>query len=306
MEYFPSHIPSDLAKLDNFIANQESQYNLKKGTNAQIIWQNSTRRVTDKAIVYLHGFRASHPEGHPVHKTIAREFGYNLFLSRTKEHGINSDYPLLHLTEKKMLESAKFALEVGRRLGNKVILMGTSTGASLALYLASKAKYQQHISSLVLYSPLIDFHGISSGLLTNRWSRKLLSIVPGKKYLIKSKKSTYAEDKIWNKEYALAGALQLGAFVQHHMTPSLFRKVTHPVFVGYYYKNIDEQDTVISVNAIKKMVDFLGTRTNKLTISNFPDAKNHVICSSLLSKSVDSVIDNTRKFLKRIDSHTHS
>lgn len=306
MDLSSSHIPSDFTKLDAFIEKRESQYNLKEGTNAQIIWNNTTPQKTQKAIVYLHGFRASHPEGDPVHKAIAQEFRYNLFLSRMEEHGIKSDYPLLHLTEEKMLESAKFAFEVGKRLGDEVILMGTSTGASLALYLASQSQYKPYISSLVLYSPLIDFYGISSKLLTNKWSRKLLSVAPGKKYLITSKESTFAMDKIWNKKYALAGALQLGAFVEHYMTPALFHKVTQPVFVGYYYKNKNEQDTVVSVRAIKKMTTFLESRTEKLDISNFPEAKSHVICSSLLSTSVDSVIGNTHKFLKSIDSHTNS
>ena len=306
MAFSTSHIPQNPEKLDYFLDKREYQYDLKNGTNAHIVWNNSTTQVTKKSIVYLHGFRASHPEGDPVHKTVAKKFGYNLFLSRMAEHGVKSDYPLLNLTEEKMLQSARFALEMGKRIGNEVILMGTSTGASLALYLASREKYKGDISSLVLYSPLIDFYGTSSPLLTNRWSRKLLSVIPGKKHLIKSTESTFEEDKIWNKEYALAGALELGKFVEHFMTASLFQEVTQPTFVGYYYKNKKEQDKVVSVKAIKKMINYLGTRTNQLTISNFPDGKNHVICSGLLSKSVTDVIDNTNKFLKRFGSHRNS
>lgn len=298
-----SQIPSDIYKLDNFLNKRESQFDLKEGTSAQIIWNSSEPQQTEYAIVYLHGFRASHPEGDPVHKTIAKTFGCNLFLSRMEEHGIKSDYPLLNLTEEKMLRSARFAFEIGRRIGKKVILMGTSTGGSLALKLASKSKYKKAISSLILYSPLIDFYGISAKFLTNTLIRKVLTIIPGKKHLITTKNTTFAEDKIWNKRYALAGALELGTFVERHMTPALFKKVSHPAFIGYYYKNKDEQDTVVSVPAIKEMVQHLGTRTELLHISNFPKANNHVICNSLISKSVDNVIDNTGSFLKDVVSH---
>ena len=303
MENRFSLIPSDLHQLDDYLDNRESRHDLKDGTKAQIVWNSKEQRQTEYAIVYLHGFRASHPEGDPVHKTVAETFGYNLFLSRMEEHGIKSEYPLLHLTEEKMLRSARFALEIGRRIGKKIILMGTSTGGSLALYLASKPEYQQDIASLILYSPLIDFYGMSAKFLTNKLSRKILTIIPGKKHLITTKNTTFAEDRIWNKRYALAGALELGAFVENKMKTSLFKKVSHPTFVGYYYKNRAEQDTVVSVSAIKKMVQNLSTRTELLHISNFPEANSHVICSSLVSKSAKNVTDNTCKFLKSVAPH---
>lgn len=302
-----SDIPDDTTKLDAFIKARESQFDLKEGTQAQIIWNGTDKqRKTKLSIVYLHGFRASHPEGNPVHKTIAQSFGYNLYLSRMEEHGIKTQYPLLNLTEEKMLQSARFAIEIGKRLGEKVILMGTSTGASLALYLASQTAYRECISSLILYSPLIRFYGISNNILANTLGRKILQFIPGNKYLITSKNSTYAEDQIWNKNYAMAGAIALGSFVEHQMKNSLFEKVDHPAFVGYYYKNKHEQDKVVSVRAIKKMIQNIGTRTDLLKITNFPDAKSHVICNSLLSKAVNDVIGNTKKFLKMLGSHEHS
>lgn len=302
-----SNIPTEPIALNNYVHKHESRHNLKEGTRAQIVWNNEqTPQKTKQALVYLHGFRASHPEGNPVHKTIAKHFGYNLYLSRMEEHGVKASYPLLNLTEKKMLQSAIFAIEIGKRLGEKVTLMGTSTGASLALYLASKPQYQPHISSLILYSPLIEFYGISNHFLTNNLGRKILQFIPGNKYLITSPNSTYAEDRIWNKSYATAGAIALGAFVEHHMKESLFQKVTHPTFVGYYYKNRREQDKVVSVSAIKKLIENIGTRTELLETANFPQARTHVICNSLLSKSVNDVIGNTKKFLKMVGSHENS
>ena len=302
-----SEIPEDPVKLDAFLEEREAAYDLKPGTEAKIAWQpDGERRQTEYAIVYLHGFRASHPEVDPVHRTIAEKFGYNLFLSRMEEHGIDNDYPLLDLTVEKMLQSARFAFEVGKRIGKKVILMGTSTGGSLALWLASREPYKSRISSLILYSPLIRFYGLKGKLLMNAASRGMLRIVPGKNYLIKTKGMTYAEERIWNKAYALKGALELGSFIQQYMQESLFSDVHVPTFTGYYYKNSEEQDTVVSVSAIKKMTKKLGLRTEQAQITNFPEAKNHVICNSLLSKAVPNVIVNTERFLKKHGSHATS
>ncbi|WP_138431300.1 alpha/beta hydrolase [Fodinibius saliphilus] len=299
-----SEIPDTLSKLDGFLKNHESAYDLKPGTEAQIIWANPSKvQQTEYAIVYLHGFRASHPEGDPVHKAIAQKTGCNLYLSRLAEHGIKSEHPLINLTEESLLQSAKFSFEIGKRIGKKIILMGTSTGGSLALYLASQEMLKKRISSLILYSPLIQFFGIKQQLLTNTSVRKFLALIPGKKHLITNSNSTYAEDRIWNKKYALGGALSLGAFVQHNMQKKLFKRIDHPVFVGYYFKNKNEQDTVVSVKAIKKMIKHLDSRTELTRTVNFPDAKSHVICSSLLSKSVGDVIDDTYQFLKDVGTH---
>jgi esterase/lipase len=301
------HIPYELSQLDNYLAERESAYDLKEGAEAKIIWNSESGvEKTDYSVVYLHGFRASHPEGDPVHRKIADSFGYNLYLSRLEEHGIHTQYPLLHLTEKKLVRSARFAFEMGRRIGHKVILMGTSTGGSLALWLASQNEFKEKISSLILYSPLIRFYGIKEKLLTNSLSRKLLHIMPGKKHLIKTKGTTFAEDRIWNKEYAMQGALALGAFVEHNMQDNLFSNVTSPVFIGYYYKNKREHDQVVSVPAIREMTKKLGTRTKFVHSTNFPEAKNHVICSSLLSKAVSNVIQGTTNFLKDVGPQVSS
>lgn len=297
-----SEIPSDLYKLDNYLDKQESQYDLKEGTKAQIIWNSPEPKQTEYAIIYLHGFRATHPEGDPTHRKVADHFGYNLFLSRLEEHGINSDFPLLHLTEKKLLDSARFAFEIGKKIGKKIIMMGTSTGASLALWLASQSIYKDKISALILYSPLIRFYGINQYLLLNSFTRNSLELVLGEKYLIKEKNSSCAEDRIWHNTYTLKAALTLGAFVEHHMQDETFSNVECPVFTGYYYKNRHNQDNVVSVSAIKEMVSELTLQSELITTTNFPEANTHVICSSLLSNCVGKVITETINFLKNIGS----
>ncbi|MEI9959446.1 MAG: alpha/beta hydrolase [Ferruginibacter sp.] len=98
-------------------------------------------------------FSASQEEGNPVHRDIAKTFGCNLYLSRLAEHGIDTTEQLLNLTADNYWESAKQAFAIGKQLGNKVILMGTSTGGTQAIQLA--AAYPNDIAGLILYSPNI-------------------------------------------------------------------------------------------------------------------------------------------------------
>lgn len=300
----PTDIPDGLSDLDDFLAWRESSDDLKPGAEAQIVWQPEKRdQQTEYAVIYLHGFRASHPEGNPVHRKIADFLGANLFLSRLQEHGIKSDLPLQNLTEEKLLASARFALAIGKKIGKKIWIMGTSTGGALALYLAAQPSFRKNIAGLILYSPLIRFFGIKEKLLQYSLSRKILSCVPGKTYRMEVPHTTFAEDKIWNSTYALQGALALGAFVDHQMHSELFERIDCPVFTGYYYKNRHEQDDVVSVHAIRDMATQLNGKTQ---LTNFPHAQTHVICSSLVSKSVQEVIQETRNFLQSVGLHQNN
>src|SRR5882672_2637620 len=131
-------VPSDANSLESFVRNMESQHKLKPDNEARIVWANdSLKQKTEYAIAYLHGFSASQEEANPIHTNIAKEFGCNIYLSRLAEHGIDTADALINLTPEKYWESAKQALAIGKQLGNKVILMGTSTGGTNALQLAA-------------------------------------------------------------------------------------------------------------------------------------------------------------------------
>src|SRR5699024_7878414 len=284
-----STLPDDLLELDGYIDRNESIHNLKPHTEAKIAWHHSKEpRQTDLSIVYLHGFKASHPEGHPVHRNIAKSLEANLYLSRLQEHGLVSACPLQHLTEQKLIQSARHAIAIGQKIGHKTVLMGTSTGGSLALYLAAQPELRKSIAAVILYAPLIRLYGLNDLLLKYKSLRNLFSHIPGKSYPLRSKGISEAGERIWNKSYALQGALALGEFINRYMQPDLFSEISAPVFTGYYYKNNQKQDRVISVNAIKWMIPHLGTPSANIYTEVFPEAGSHVICSPITSRAVSN------------------
>src|SRR6478752_4166595 len=73
-------VPSGADALVSYVANEEAAHKLKKDNEARIIWFNDTlKEVTPYSIVYLHGFSASQEEGDPVHRSIAKQYGCNLY-----------------------------------------------------------------------------------------------------------------------------------------------------------------------------------------------------------------------------------
>src|SRR6478736_5148107 len=163
-------VPQQPVELENYIANEESKHLIKADNEARIIWNDSTKKKTPYSVVYLHGFSASYKEGDPVHKTFAKDFGCNLYLPRLADHGIDTTDQLLQFTPDRLWESSKEALAIGKAIGEKVIVMSTSTGGTMALILA--AEYPQDVYALINMSPNIAINDAAARLLNDPWDFK--------------------------------------------------------------------------------------------------------------------------------------
>jgi pimeloyl-ACP methyl ester carboxylesterase len=288
----PIVVPSEAAALEDYVASNEAQHKIKPDNEARIVWHDSTKQKTEYAIVYLHGFSASQIEGDPVHRTFAKDFGCNLYLSRLADHGVDTTETLLLFTADRLWESAKQALAMGKQLGNKVILVSTSTGGTLALMLA--AYYPDDVYALINMSPNIAINDPAAFLLNDPWGLQIARTVLGGKYRITGASEEHA--KFWNKKYRLESLVQLEELIETTMTKDLFRKVTQPSLTLYYYKNEQEQDPEVKVSAMLKMNDQLATPDNLKETIAFPNAGVHVIGCSLTSKDVEGVYAAMKKF----------
>lgn len=285
------------SSLDSFIAKHEASFPVKPDNEARIIWSDSLKQSpTEYAIVYLHGFTASPMEGDPVHRNLAKRFGCNLYLARLSEHGLVQQEQLQNLTADSYWESAKFALAVGRKIGKKVILMGTSTGGTQAIQLAST--YPNLVDGLILYSPNIEINDPNAWLLNNPWGLQIARLVKQGNYLNPpDERPIYA--KYWNKPYRMEAAVALQEMLETTMNKEAFEKIKQPLLLLYYYKNEKEQDPVVKVSAMLKMFDEIATPSSKKQKIAIPEAGNHVIASPIKSNAYKQVEDYTASFLSQ-------
>jgi len=286
-------IPDDV---ENYISKKESLHHLKKNNEARIVWANdSLKSITEYAIVYLHGFSASQEEGNPVHRNVAKYFSCNLYLSRLAEHGIDTTDQLINLTSDNYWESAKEALFIGKKLGKKVILMGTSTGGTQALQLA--AAYPNDVAAIILYSPNIEINDPNAYLLNNPWGLQIARLVKGGKL-------NYPADTrpiysaYWNRPYRLEAVVNLEEMIETSVTKETLNAVKQPVLMLYYFKDEFHQDNVVRVDAMKKMFVSLSTPSNMKEEMAIPNAGHHVLGSPILSKDIMTVEKETIRFLK--------
>ena len=192
-------------------------HNIKPNNEARIIWIDSSRQKTPYSVVYLHGFSASQTEGDPTHRRFAKAFGCNLFLSRLADHGVDTTEALLQFTPDRVWESAKEALAVGKKIGDKVILLSTSTGGTLALMLA--AEYPDDVFALISLSPNIAINDGAAFILNDPWGLQIARMVMGGDYRVTDANEEHA--KYWNKKYRLESLTQLEELVESSMSKNL-------------------------------------------------------------------------------------
>ena len=148
-----------------------------------------------------------------------------------------------------------------------------------------------------MYSPCIKIYDDNAEILDNHWGLELGKAVSGS-YVRDFAATNPRHAKYWCQHYHLNGVVALQNFLTNAMNSETFAKIKCPAFMGYYYKNEEEQDKVVSVPAMLKMFDELGS-TNKQKVA-FPNAGNHVLASPILSRDVESVQRETEKFLDRV------
>jgi esterase/lipase len=292
-------LPGGIANTEEYINLKESGFNIRKDNHSRIIWANdSIKDRTAYCLLYLHGFSASWYEGYPSHVEFARYFGMNAYFPRLASHGLETDDPLIDMTPDNLWESAKEALMAAQNLGRKVIIMGTSTGGTLALKLA--ADFPEYVDAIILYSPNIRINNNAAFILPKPWGLQIGRLVSGGKYITTGDDIHSADCQYWYCRYRMEGVVYLQQLMELTMNEETFSQVSVPVFLGYYYKDAKNQDQRVRVDAMLDMFEQLGTIPEEKVKVAFPEANAHVIASELHSGAVKEVIKETISFGENI------
>ncbi|MFM8437060.1 MAG: alpha/beta hydrolase [Candidatus Kapaibacterium sp.] len=280
-------VPSDAASLEREVNAREHVLPLKPEVAARIVWADSARAMTDVAIVYLHGFSGTWHDGSPAVQEVARRLGANLYLARLHGHGLNVPEPLLDYSPDSVYADAVRALAIGKRLGHRVVVIGTSTGATLGLMLA--ARFPQDVASVINWSPNIRLHHPLSFLSNNPWGLALTRAVVGGDYRETSMPNP-ERAKYWYMKYRIEGIVQLQELLESSMTAETFAAVKQPVLTMCWYRNEADQDSLVSVDAMRSMHAQLGS-SKKMFIPL--DAAAHEIGYGTESKAVAEVVERS-------------
>lgn len=268
----PIDLPWDL---DVYLATSEAQLpDLVPGTEKTIIWAGRPGQQTELAVVSLHGFSASRQETAPLADRVAAALGANLFYTRFRGHGRSGD-ALAEASVNDWLNDAWEAYQIGRRLGQRVLLIGTSNGGSAASWLAAQPGMED-LFGLVLISPNFGPRDPLSQVLTWPWAGVLTKMLVGDEYGFTP--SSEAHARYWTHRYPSRALLPMMGMVKLARTADL-SKITQPLLILY-----SPDDQVVNPKQIGAAFARFGSRPKMLlAVEESSDAKHHVLAGEILA-----------------------
>jgi esterase/lipase len=215
--------PATLTGLEKQINDSEKEVKgLRPDNEARIIWADTSKKEKTKiAFLYLHGFSASWAEGEPVHRDIAKKYNANLYLARLAEHGIEKgDSTMIALTADNYEASAENALTIAEKLGDEVVVIGTSAGGALTLFLASR---HPEIKAIILYSPCVKLYDATAMILDKPWGLQIARLASGGKEK-KFESESENHSKYWQLHYRIEALVALENLLSNTMTLDNFSR----------------------------------------------------------------------------------
>jgi esterase/lipase len=284
-------IPGDV---DAYLAQREAlvaaEFGVVDDAEKHITWIAEPGIRSEYVLVYLHGFSATRQEIAPVPELVAKALGANLFETRLTGHGRKRD-GLVNVTAEAWMEDGAEALAIAKRLGEKIILMGVSTGVTLAIALARHPDFAS-VDSLVLISPNFGPAGGGSGITTGPYGPQLTRMILGK-----SRSWTPANDlqgKYWTTAYPTASIVEMMRLVD--LAQRLTPETPTPKAMLVY----SPKDDVVSVEKLLLAFDALPAKRKEVYKIDEPESLSpHVLTGDILAPGTSAgVAERISAFLQ--------
>jgi len=284
--------PTLATDIDAYLGSVEAGVpDLRPGDDREVVWLDPTRTErTPISLVYLHGFSADRHEIEPVVSELASDFGANVYFSRLTGHG--RDGPAMaEATVEAWLSDTAEAVVIGERIGEHVILVGTSTGGTLALWAAARPEAAERIDALVLISPNFQPKDRSSRILLYPWGSTLARAIIGPERCFTPEND--AQERHWTTCYPTGALPPMMALVEHMRTADL-TGVKAPVLLVYS----PDDEVVDAAETERVLMRLTGTEVRRYVVEGSTDPMRHVVAGDIVSPASNAEVRSAvRDFL---------
>ena len=284
-------LPDDL---DDYLARSEARfYNITPGAEKQIVWAGDKGVRTDYAVVFLHGFSATRQELAPLPERVARALGANLFATRFAGHGQDGE-DLANATVNYWLNDGQEALAIGRRLGERVVIISNSTGSTVATWLAAQP-WARDVWAFVMISPNYGVSAPGTELLTLPWGAQLADCLLGPTR--EWEPANEEQRTYWTTRYPTRAILPVAAMVKL-MRQANLERIDRPVLTLYC-----PEDTVINPNKVRPTVARFASRVNEVvSVPAGGKGDNHILAGDICwPENTEPMTDTILEFLRSLE-----
>ncbi len=269
--------------LDEHLRQKESRFNdIIPGTEKKIFWADPKKKnKTEYSIIYLHGFSATRKETAPISNILAKKLQANLFYTRLTGHGRDGS-ALAEATVNDWLNDTIEAVTIGRLLGKRVIVIGTSTGATLATWLADYDS-REDIAAFILISPNFGPKNPASEILNWPWAEYFVPLILGEN--ISWESGNERQMKYWTKNYPTISLLPMMGLIRL-VKESDLKSISQPFLFIF-----SPEDKIVDPKKPEEIYRTLSSgNKQKYYVTKSGDPNNHVIAGDILSPENNELI----------------
>lgn len=275
---------------------------IRAGHRKKIRWIDSIQehgkrevpRKSQWSIVYIHGFSAGPLELEPTVSKLAEKLKANLFLTRLSAHGLTDGESFATVNAKDWVKDVAEAVAVGQILGENTLLIGTSTGAALALrYAATEypGSAKSQVRAMILLSPNYKVSSFGADVLGNRLGPLLAQSLIGKYREFTAQNELHGGR--WTTRYRTEALHEL-ILVTFSARNVALAELKVPVLTVY-----TDKDDVVSISEIeKRAAEFQDPRSHTI---NWMDGERHELASETFhSEKVESLVELMRDWFFKL------
>ena len=266
----------DINSLDKFIESKENEVpNIRPDTEKKIIWASKNNQKTKTSLVFIHGFSATRFELSPVIEMLGKELQANIFFTRLKGHGQDGK-ALGEATFDDWMIDIQEAIEIGKTIGNHLVLIGCSTGCSLIHTILEQSI---DIKAVIYVSPNFGPKSLKGQLLRAPGAKLFMPLVFGNEHFFIPKNAEH--ERCWTTRYPIKALFAIkdtvvAAYKINH------NKIKVPVLFWF-----SDDDQVVSAKATRKIISKMGNNVSvhNPILTNEDDPSRHGVLGDILSAS---------------------
>ena len=266
----------DINSLDKFIESKENEVpNIRPDTEKKIIWSSKNNQKTKTSLVFIHGFSATRFELSPIIEMLGKDLQANVFFTRLKGHGQDGK-ALGEATFDDWMIDIQEAIEIGKTIGNHLVLIGCSTGCSLIHTILEQSI---DIKAVIYVSPNFGPKSLKGQLLRVPGAKFFMPLVFGNEHFFISKNAEH--ERCWTTRYPIKALFAVkDSVVEAYKIKH--NKIKVPVLFWF-----SDDDQVVSAKATRKIISKMGNNVSvhNPILTNEDDPSRHGVLGDILSAS---------------------
>jgi esterase/lipase len=277
---------------DDLASLEKLQPDLPAGAEKAIFFSSESRpKKTKYCILYLHGFSATRQEISPVPEDTAKQLHANYHANRLTGHGLSGE-ELTSATPYDWMYDTLEAWQIAEQLGEQVIIMCTSTGGTLATWLAQQDVTAGKLAAMIMVSPNFGPKHWAMPLFQMPWSKHWIPLITNGTHGWEP--TSEAGATFWTYQYPTSVLHDMNALVR-----AVFRSRVEHIEVPTLFIYADE-DKIVDAKKTDQIARRWGSAVkHRIAFPARPNDNNHVITGDIVNPdSTDMVKEEVMSFLK--------